>query len=59
MLPQSAWLLAKSFVVALAIVMVKAVSVKMRLDRLLQASWLILLPLALLNLIITYVIFVK
>jgi NADH-quinone oxidoreductase subunit H len=57
-LPPTAWLLIKSFVIALSLVVVRAAAHRMRTDRLLRLGWTVLLPLAILNLIITAVIFI-
>jgi len=57
LLPPVAWLLIKAFLICLFIVMVRATTTRMRTDRLLRLGWTVLLPLAILNLIITSVIF--
>jgi len=57
-LPPLVWLLLKAALISLAVIVVRATMVRMRLDRLLRLGWLALLPLALLNLIITYILFV-
>lgn len=57
-LPPEVWLLAKGFVIALSFVIVRAAMPRMRIDRLLRLGWTILLPLAMLNLIITAVIII-
>jgi|SRR5271157_349814 len=56
-LPPAAWLLVKAFAISLFVIMVRATTARMRLDRLLRLGWTVLLPLAILNLIITCVIF--
>ncbi|MGC8710242.1 MAG: complex I subunit 1/NuoH family protein [Candidatus Micrarchaeia archaeon] len=58
-LPPVVWLLAKSFFVAFVIVLVRATTVRMRLDRLLRFGWFWLLPLALVNIILTFLLFVR
>lgn len=58
-LPPLIWLLLKAALISLAIIIVRATMVRMRLDRLLRLGWIALLPLALLNLIITYILFVS
>lgn len=57
-LPPILWLLLKSVVVSVAIIAIRATMMRMRLDRLLRLGWLVLLPLAIANLIATYMIFV-
>ncbi len=57
-LPGPVWLIAKAFAVALVAIVIRATTVRMRLDRVLRLGWLWLLPLALINLILTYIIFV-
>lgn len=56
-LPGFVWLLIKAFVICLFIIIVRATTARMRIDRLLRLGWTVLLPLAILNLIITSVIF--
>ncbi len=55
-LPPAFWLVLKAFIISFFIVIVRATTVRMRIDRLLRFGWVVLLPLALLNLIITYLI---
>ncbi|MEM0147263.1 MAG: complex I subunit 1 family protein [Candidatus Micrarchaeaceae archaeon] len=57
-LPPIAWLLIKAVVIAVFVMLIRATAVRMRLDRLLKLGWFILLPLALINLFITYMLFV-
>lgn len=57
-LPPIVWLLIKVFVISFFIMIVRATMVRMRIDRLLRFGWTFLLPLSLLNLIITYLIFI-
>jgi len=58
-LPGLIWLLIKVFVVAFVIVIIRATTVRMRLDRLMRFGWFWLLPLAVLNIIFTFILFVK
>ncbi len=58
LLPPVVWLLIKVFIVAFFIMIVRATMVRMRMDRLLRFGWLVLLPLAFANLILTYVLFI-
>ena len=57
-LPPVVWLLLKVFIVSFFIMIVRATMVRMRIDRLLRFGWIWLLPLSLLNLIVTYVLFI-
>ena len=58
-LPPLVWLLIKGFAVAFAIAMLRFVAVSMKLDKLLTQSWLFILPLSILNLMVTVIIFVR
>jgi len=58
-LPSLVWLLIKAFVVAVVVVIIRATTVRMRLDRLMRFGWFWLLPLAVLNIILTFMLFVK
>ncbi len=58
-LPPVAWLLIKAVVVAFFIVIVRVTTVRMRLNNLLRFGWIYLLPLSLINLVITYIVFIK
>ena len=58
-LPSLIWLLIKAFVVAVVVVIIRATTVRMRLDRLMRFGWFWLLPLAVLNIILTFMLFVK
>ena len=49
----------KEFAVAFTIAMFRFVAVSMKLDKLLTQSWLFILPLSILNLMITVIIFVR
>ena len=57
-LPPIAWLMTKIVLIAVFIMVIRATAVRMRLDRLLRFGWLLLLPLALINLLVTFVLFV-
>ena len=58
MLPPIFWLLLKTFLISFFIVIVRATTVRMRVDRLLRFGWVWLLPLSVLNLIVTYILFI-
>ena len=57
-LPPVVWLVLKVYIVSFLIVMIRASTPRMRVDMLLRFGWYWLLPLSLLNLIITYLIFI-
>lgn len=57
-LPPIAWLIGKAFIVALAVIMIRVTMFRMRIDRILRFGWIWLIPLSLINLVITYILFV-
>lgn len=58
-LPPVVWLLLKGFIIAFFIIIIRATTMRMRMDGLLRLGWLWLVPLSVVNLIITYLIFIK
>ena len=58
-MPQFAWLMLKVVILALLIVVIRATMVRMRIDKVLRLGWLYLMPLAVVNLLITFILFVK
>jgi NADH-quinone oxidoreductase subunit H len=56
-LPPIVWLLLKGFIIAFFIIIVRATMVRTKLNGLLRFGWLWLTPLAIVNLIITFLIF--
>ncbi len=52
------WLLIKMMVLVIFIMIIRATTMRMRIDRLLNLGWFVLMPLAILNLIVTYIIYV-
>lgn len=58
-LPPFFWIIFKAFAISFFIIIVRATTVRMRLDMLLRFGWVWLLPLSLLNLIVTYLIFLR
>ena len=56
-LPPVFWLIFKGFVISFFIIIVRATTVRMRIDGLLRFGWLTLMPLSMLNLIVTYLVF--
>jgi len=55
-LPGLAWLLVKALIIAFFIMLVRATAVRMRIDRVLRLGWYVLLPLAVVNLIIAFIV---
>ncbi|MDE1871636.1 MAG: NADH-quinone oxidoreductase subunit H [Candidatus Micrarchaeota archaeon] len=58
-IPQFVWLMAKVVLLTLFIIVVRATTVRMRIDKVLRLGWEYLTPLAMLNLLITFIIFVR
>lgn len=56
--PAFAWLMIKVIILTVFIVLIRATSVRMRIDRVLRLGWEYLTPLAMLNLLITFIVFV-
>lgn len=57
-LPPIIWLVLKAFIISMFIVMVRATAFRMRIDRVLSLGWKWLIPLSLINLVITYIVFI-
>lgn len=57
--PPAAWILAKVVLLTLFIVIIRATMVRMRIDKIMRLGWNWLLPLSVLNLLITFVLFIK
>jgi NADH-quinone oxidoreductase subunit H len=57
-IPGVAWLIIKAIIIAVIAVIIRATTFRMRIDRILRMGWMILIPLSLINLIITYIVFV-
>jgi NADH-quinone oxidoreductase subunit H len=58
-MPPFLWLMAKVGILAVFIVIIRATSVRMRIDRVLRLGWEYLTPLAMLNLLITFIVFIR
>ena len=58
-LPPFAWLMLKVAALALFIVIIRAAMVRMKVDMVLGLGWLYLMPLAVVNLLISFILFVK
>ena len=57
-LPPFAWLIIKAFIISFVIIIFRATAFRMRIDRVLRFGWVWLIPLSLINLIITYIVFI-
>lgn len=57
-LPGFVWLLLKALIISLFIVIVRATTVRMRIDRILRTGWWYLVPLSLINLLLVYILFI-
>ncbi|MDE1869610.1 MAG: NADH-quinone oxidoreductase subunit H [Candidatus Micrarchaeota archaeon] len=55
-LPGAVWLMIKVLIVATIVVVLRATSPRMRLDRILRLGWIWLIPLAIINLFVTYLL---
>ena len=55
-LPGVFWLIFKAVLVSLFIIIIRVSVVRMRIDKILRLGWMYLLPLALINLLITLII---
>ena len=58
-LPPFVWTMIKLVVVSVVIMLVRVTAFRMRIDKVLKSGWEYLLPLSLLNLLLTFLIFVK
>ncbi len=58
-LPPLFWILLKAFIVSVFVIVVRATAFRMRVDRVLRFGWLWLIPLSLINLVMTYIVFVR
>ncbi len=58
-IPPFAWLMVKVSLLTIFIVLIRATAVRMRIDRVLRLGWKYLTPLAMLNLLITFILFVR
>lgn len=56
--PPIFWLVIKAFIISMFIIMVRATAFRMRIDRVLRLGWVWLIPLSLINLVITYIVFI-
>ena len=57
-IPPFVWTLAKVVIIALFIMVMRATMVRMRIDRVLRLGWLYMTPLAVVNLLLTFILFI-
>ncbi len=57
-IPPIGWLMIKVVALSLLIIAIRATTVRMKIDRLLRLGWAYLMPLSVVNLLITFVIFI-
>ncbi len=56
-LPAPLWLLIKAFIIAFFITLIRVTTMRMRVDKILKLGWVWMMPLALINLVITFFLF--
>ncbi|MCL4379539.1 MAG: NADH-quinone oxidoreductase subunit H [Candidatus Marsarchaeota archaeon] len=57
-IPPFAWTMIKVTLIALFIIVIRATTVRMRIDRVLRLGWLYMTPLAVVNLLLTFILFI-
>ncbi len=58
-LPPIAWLLIKVLILTFIVILIRATMIRMRLDKIIKLGWNYLLPLAIINLFIVFLLFIK
>jgi NADH-quinone oxidoreductase subunit H len=58
-IPPFVWTMVKVAVVSLVIILIRATTFRMKINRVLRSGWVYLIPLALLNLLLTFIVFVR
>ena len=58
-IPPFAWLMLKVAVLTLLIIVIRITMVRMKIDRVLRLGWMYLMPLAVVNLLISFILFVR
>jgi NADH-quinone oxidoreductase subunit H len=58
-LPAFAWIMIKVVLLCVLIVLIRVSMVRARIDKTLKIGWLYLLPLAVINLLITFILFIR
>jgi NADH-quinone oxidoreductase subunit H len=59
LLPAAFWMIFKVVLVTVFIIILRTSMIRMRLDRLIHTGWMYMLPLSLLNILITFIVFVR
>lgn len=59
LIPALMWLMIKVLIVSFFIILIRATMVRMRVDKAMKLGWLYLTPLAIVNLLLTFIIFVR
>lgn len=59
LIPPFVWLMIKVVLLTVLIVVIRATTMRMRIDRVLRLGWEYLTPLAMLNLLLTFILFVR
>ncbi len=57
-LPPFAWTIIKVVLISLFVIIIRVTMVRMRIDRILRLGWTYMMPLAVVNLLVTFVIFI-
>lgn len=57
-IPPFAWIMVKVVLLSVLIIFIRATTVRMKIDRLLRLGWTYLMPLSVVNLLITFVLFI-
>ena len=58
-LPSAAWMAVKVIAISVAVVFIRASTVRMRLDKLLKLGWKYLLPLSIINFLLYFLVFLR
>ncbi len=58
-LPGIFWLIIKAVIISLFIILIRLAAVRMRIDKILKTGWMYLLPLSIVNLLLTLIIVLK
>lgn len=57
-IPPFVWTMVKVTIISLFIIVIRATTVRMRIDRVLRLGWLYMTPLAVVNLLLTFILFI-
>ena len=58
-LPPFLWTMVKLVIVSLVIMLVRVTAFRMRIDEVLRSGWEYLIPLSVINLLLTFILFVR